>query len=33
MLTAKHYTRLQVEDVRAAFEGRAGPGAGREAMG
>jgi integrase len=30
-LTAKHYTRLEVEDVRAAIEGRTGPGAGREA--
>jgi integrase len=32
-MTAKHYTRLEVEDVRAAIEGRAGPGAAREVMG
>jgi site-specific recombinase XerD len=32
-LTAKQYTRLEVEDVRAAIEGRAGTGAGREAAG
>jgi hypothetical protein len=29
-MTAKHYTRLAVEDVRAAIEARAGMGAGRE---
>ncbi len=32
-MTAKHYTRLEVEDVRAAIEGRVGPAAGREAAG
>ena len=32
-MTARHYTRLEVEDVRAAIEGREGMGAGREAMG
>jgi integrase len=32
-MTARHYTRLEVEDVREAMEGRAGPGAGREAAG
>lgn len=32
-MTARHYTRLEVEDLRAAIEGRAGPGAGRDAAG
>jgi len=32
-MTAKHYTRLEVEDVREAIEGRAGPDAGRGVVG
>jgi integrase len=31
-MTAKHYTRLEVEDVRAAIEGRAVPPAPRSAV-
>lgn len=32
-MTARHYTRLEVEDLRAAIEVRAGQGSGREALG